>query len=173
MFLNYIKLFLLKKTLKKQLRNVKGESLNSSDMRIGLIIDESRFLETNALKQEIIQNGIVVEHNIKIIAYRDNLKDKEVYSHPTFSLKNLNLKCEFTGQTINEFISDEFDLLINYYNEEKPILLLLTNKCKAKFKVGFSAVDKRLNHLMINIALEDYKGFTHELFRYLKILNKI
>ena len=96
-----------------------------------------------------------------------------MYSHPTFGLKDLNFKCEFTQQAINEFISDEFDLLINYYDEEKPFLLLLTNNSKAKFKVGFSAVDKRLNHLLINIALEDYKGFTHELFRYLKILNKI
>lgn len=172
MFLNYVKRFLLKKTLKKQLQNVKEESLRSSVMRIGLIIDGSSFLETNALKQEIIRNGII-EDNIKIIAYRDNLKDKEVYPHPTFSLKNLNLECEFTEQGINEFISDEFDLLINYYNEEKPVLLLLTNKSKAKFKVGFSNVDKRLNHLLINIDIEDYKGFIHELFRYLKILNKI
>jgi hypothetical protein len=172
MFLNYIKRFLLKRTLKKQLCNVKEESLSSMVTRIGLIVDETSFLETSALKQEIVQYGIV-EDNIKIIAYRDNLKDKEVYSHPTFSLKSLNLKCEFTEQGINEFILDEFDLLINYYNEEKPVLLFLTNKSQAKFKAGFSAVDKRLNHLLINIAPEDYKGFTHELFRYLKILNKI
>lgn len=172
MFLNYIKGFLLKKNLKKQLRNVKEESLKCPVMRIGLIVDESRFLKTNALKHEIISNGII-EDNIKIIAYRDNLKDKEVYSHPTFSLKNLNLKCDFTKPEINEFISNEFDLLINYYDEEEPILLFLTNNTQAKFKVGFSAVDKRLNHFLINIALEDYKGFTQELFRYLKILNKI
>lgn len=172
MFLNYIKRFLLKKTLKKQLCNVKEESLSCMVTRIGLIVDESSFLETSALRQGIIQNGIV-EDNVKIIAYRDNLKDKEVYSYPTFSLESLNLRCEFTKEGINEFISDEFDLLINYYNEEKPVLLFLTNKSKAKFKVGFSAVDKRLNHLLINIAPEDYKGFTHELFRYLKILNKI
>ncbi|PKB18165.1 hypothetical protein [Flavobacterium sp. 5] len=172
MFLNSIKSFLLKKSLKKQLVNLKDESLRTSVIKVGLFVDESNFLETAALKQEIISKGIV-DSNIKILVYRDNLISKEVYSEPTFGLKDLNLKNEFTQQAINEFISDDFDLLINYYAEEKPFLLFFTNKSKAKFKVGFSTVDKRLNHLLINIAAEDYKGFTNELFRYLKILNKI
>lgn len=172
MFLKYIKNFLLKKALKKSLHNVKDESLNSPITNVGLIVDESDFLETAALKKEIISNGIL-DSNIKVIAFRDVLKSKEVYLEPTFGLKDLNFKSEFTQQSINVFIEEEFDLLINYYNEEKPFLLLLTNKSKAKFKVGFSSVDKRLNHFLININRENYKGFTSELFRYLKILNKI
>jgi len=172
MFLNNIKSFLLKKNLKKQLRNVKEESLKRPVARVGLVVDESSFVETKALKQEIISNGIA-EDNIKIIAYRDVLRDKETYLAPTFGLKDLNIKNEFLSQEINDFISEDFDLLINYYDEEKPFLLLLTNNSRAKFKVGFSTVDKRLNHLLINIVSEDYKGFIHELFRYLKILNKI
>jgi hypothetical protein len=172
MFLNYIKNFVLKKTLKKSMRNVQDESLYSPIIKVGLIIDESNFLGTAALKKEIISNGIL-EKNIKVIVYRDVLKSNEVYLEPTFGLKDLNFKSEFTQQPINEFISEEFDLLINYYNEEKLFLLLLTNSSKAKFKVGFSTVDKRLNHFMINIDLDNYKGFIAELFRYLKILNKI
>ncbi|HEU4791925.1 MAG TPA: hypothetical protein VFS71_19730 [Flavobacterium sp.] len=172
MFLNYIKSFVLNKTVKKRLRNVKGESLNSPIVRVGLIVDESNSLETAALKQEIISNGIL-ENNIKVIVFRDVLKNKEVYLESTFGLKDLNFKGGFKQESINEFISEEFDLLINYYNEEKPFLLLLTNSSKAKFKVGFSNIDKRLNHFLININPENYKGFTSELFRYLKILNKI
>ena len=172
MFLNYIKNFVLKKILKKSLHNVKDESLNSPIIKVGLIVDESDFLKTTALKQEIISNGIS-ENNIKVIVFRDVLKSKEVYFEPTFGLKDLNFKGEFRQQQINEFLSEKFDLLINYYNEEKPFLSLLTNSSKAKFKVGFSTVDKRLNHFLINIDLDNYKEFTSELFRYLKILNKI
>jgi hypothetical protein len=172
MFLNYIKNFLLKKTLKNSLCNVKEESLNAPIARVGLIVDESHFFETTALKQEIISNGIS-EDNIKVIVYRDSLKSKETYLESTFGLKDLNFKSEFTSKKINDFLSEEFDLLINYYNEEKAFLLLLTHKTEAKFKVGFSSVDKRLNHLLINIDPANYKGFTQELFRYLKILNKI
>jgi hypothetical protein len=40
------------------------------------------------------------------------------------------------------------------------------------FKVGFSYIDKRSNDLMINTNIANHKIFIHELFRYLKILNK-
>ena len=96
-----------------------------------------------------------------------------MYSYPTFGLKDFNFKGRTELQSINEFVSNEFDLLINYYDVEKPVLLLLTNNSKAKFKVGFSSVDKKLNHLMINTNAENHTVFVHELFRYLKILNKI
>ncbi|WP_281239449.1 DUF6913 domain-containing protein [Flavobacterium praedii] len=172
MFLNYIKRFFLNKTLKKQLSNVKVETLDTPIFKVGLIIDESLFFETAALKNVIISKGIA-ENNINIIAYRDIVKSKEVYDVPTFGLKDLNFNSEFTKQPILDFLNEEFDLLINYYIDEKPFLLLLTHRTKAKFKVGFSVVDKRLNHLMINIDLMNYNGFIQELFRYLKILNKI
>src|SRR6187402_689407 len=124
MFLDYIKSFILRKTLKKSLCDVKKESLNSSIVSIGLIVDESNFTETAALKQEIISNGIS-ENNIKVIVFRDLINSKTIYSEPTFGLKDLNFKSKFTQEPINEFLSEEFDLLINYYNEEKPFLLLL------------------------------------------------
>ncbi|CAN1517047.1 hypothetical protein MCETHM1_00971 [Flavobacteriaceae bacterium] len=172
MFLNYVKRFSLLRTLKKQLFNVKKESLILPITSVGLIVDERRFFETNALKNEIISNGIA-ENNIKIISYKEVVKNKVTSEIPFFGWKDLNFKNEFTKQSINDFLSKEYDLLINYYNEEDTLLLFLSQKVEAKFKVGFSAVDKRLNHLLINIELENYKGFTHELFRYLKILNKI
>jgi hypothetical protein len=74
---------------------------------------------------------------------------------------------------VNNFISERFDLLISYYDVEKAILLNITHNSKASFKVGFSSVDKRLNHLMINTNAENHIVFVHELFRYLKILKKI
>jgi hypothetical protein len=172
MFLNYIKRILVKKTLKNSLRNVKVDDLKSPIKTVGLLVDESHFLNTNDLIKEIVSNGIV-ESSIKVIVYRDLLKKNEVYSYPTFGLKDFNFKGEVELQSINEFVSEEFDLLINYYDVEKPVLLLLTNNSKAKFKVGFSSIDKRLNHLMITSNTENYKVFVHELFRYLKILNKI
>lgn len=172
MFLNYIKRVLIKKTLKNSIRNVTSDSQNNPVKTIGLLVDESYFLNTNDLVKEIISNGIAGS-NIKVIVYREVLKKNEVYSYPAFSLKDFNFKGEIKLQSINEFISDDFDLLINYYDVEKPVLLLLTNNSKAKFKVGFSSIDKRLNHLMITSNVENYKVFIHELFRYLKILNKI
>jgi hypothetical protein len=172
MVLNYIKRVSIKKKLKNSIRNVKMDDLKNPIKTVGLFVDESSFFNINDLIKEIVSNGIV-ESNIKVIAYRDVFKKNEVYSYPTFGLKDFNFKGEIELQSINGFISEEFDLLINYYDVEKPILLLLTNNSTAKFKVGFSSIDKRLNHLMITSNVENYTVFTHELFRYLKILNKI
>lgn len=172
MFLNYIKSLLVKKTLKNSLNNVTIDSQESPIKKVGLLVDESCFFNTNELIKEIVSNGIT-ESDIKVIVYRDVLKKNEVYLYPTFGLKDFNFKGRTELQSINEFVSDEFDLLINYYDVEKPVLSLLTNNSKAKFKVGFTSIDKRLNHLTISSNVDNHKVFIHELFRYLKILNKI
>jgi len=171
MFLNYIKRFLLKKTLKKQLRNVKVESLDCPIVKVGLIVDERFFSETASLKKEICTYGIL-ESNIRVLAYREVLRKNEVYIEKTFSLEDISIQGEFNDK-IKVFLSEDFDLLVNYYDEEKSVLQLVTHQAKAKFKVGFSTVDKRLNHLMITISIDNFKDFTKEMFRYLKILNKL
>lgn len=172
MFLNYIKDYFLKRILKNSLQNVKTNPSLLPIQTVGLLVDESYFLEKEALVKELIANGIS-EKNIKIIVYKDKLKKNEVYSQPTFSIKHLSWKAETIDSVVNDFIHQKFDLLISYYDVEKAILLHITHNSKALFKVGFSSIDKRLNHLMINTGAENHKVFVHELFRYLKILNKI
>ena len=172
MFLNYIKNYFLLKVLKNNLHNVKSSKEITSIQTVGLLIDESYFFEKEDLVNELIANGIS-ENKIKIIVYRDKIKKNEVYSQPTFSLKHLNWNSQITNPEINEFINEKFDVLVSYYDMEKAFLLKLTQSSKARFKVGFSSVDKRLNHLMINTNAENHTVFVHELFRYLKILNKI
>lgn len=172
MFLNYLKDFFAKKILKNSLHNVKSSDSIYSIQTVGLLIDESYFFEKEALIKELVANGIL-QNNIKVIVYRDKLKKNEVYSQHTFCAKDLNWRAEITSPIVIDFIDEKFDLLINYYDTEKAILLTITHNSKAHFKVGFSSIDKRLNHLMINTNAENFKVFIHELFRYLKILNKI
>ena len=167
MFLNYIKDFFIKKIVKKNLHNVKNEVFKSSIQTVGLLIDESNFNNSEALKKELILNGILSE-NIKIIVYQRKFKEKKEYSLPTFGKNQMNWKGEFEEVFLKEFIATEFDLLISYYSIEKPILMMITQKSKAKFKVGFASIDKSLNRWMIETSLENYKLFIFELFKYLK-----
>jgi hypothetical protein len=172
MFLNYVKDFSVKKILKNSLHNVKSSSLSTSIQTVGLLIDSSYFSEKEALINELIANGIS-ENNIKVIVYKDKFKKTDIDTHPVFGTKDLNWKGDITDLQVNDFVNEKFDLLINYYDVEKAILMVVTHNSKAQFKVGFSSIDKRLNHLMINTNAENYKVFIHELFRYLKILNKL
>jgi hypothetical protein len=167
MFLNYLKYFFIKKTLKNNLLNVKNEAFTSNIQTIGVLIDESNFRYSEALRKELISNGIDSD-KIEMVVYRSKFKNKETYLLPTFGKKQINWKGAIAIDFLTEFIETEFDLLISYYNIQKPVLKLITSKSKAKFKVGFASIDKDLNHWMIDTPLENYKLFVSELFKYLK-----
>ena len=77
------------------------------------------------------------------------------------------------NKEVLDFINEEFDLLINFYDQRQIPLVIVTHQSKADFKVGFATVDKRLNHFMIDSPMEEYTVFVEELFKYLRILNKI
>ena len=172
MFLNYFKDFSAKKTVKNSLSNVKHLASDKVIRTVGIIFDESYFYEKEALVKELIQNGIA-ENNIKILVFKNKIKKNEVFDYPFFSNKDLSWRGTVDKQEVKNFVDEPFDLLINYYDTEKVALLLISHLSKANFKVGFAAIDKRLNHFMIDTNAENYKLFTDELFKYLKILNKI
>jgi hypothetical protein len=172
MFLNYLKNFFTKKIVKDTLLNVKHIESDSNIKTVGIIFDESYFYEKEALVQELVKNGIF-ERNIKILVFKDKIKKNELFDYPTFSHKDLSWTATFDKSEVKDFIAQKFDLLINYYDTEKSALLLVSNQSKASFKVGFSSIDKKLNHFMIDTNAENYQIFIEELFKYLKILNKI
>ncbi|PBJ16185.1 hypothetical protein [Flavobacterium sp. ACN6] len=169
MFLNYTKEFFVKKSLKNNLRNAKNEVFSKNVQTVGLLIDESNFTHSEALVKELNLQGIASE-NIKIAAYKGKFDKKETYLRPTFGKKDINWRGEITADFLNDFINTEFDILLSYYDVENIILMMITSKSKAKFKVGFSSVDANLNRWMINTELNNYKLFVSELFRYLKNL---
>ena len=172
MFLNYFKNFSTNKIVKNSLSNVKNLPSDSIIKTVGIIFDESYFYEKEALVQELTENKID-EKDIKILVYKDKLKKNESFDYPVFSNNDLSWRGSIDKKEVKEFIKAPFDLLINYYDTEKVALLLVSHLSKASFKVGFATIDKRLNHLMINTNAENYKVFMDELFKYLKILNKI
>jgi hypothetical protein len=172
MFLDKIKDFWTKKIVKKSLSNVKHNESISSIKKIGIIIDETYFNEKELLLNQLLTNGIIRE-NIDILAFRNRVKKNETFNYAVFSYKDLSWNATFEKSEIIDFTTTNFDLLISYYDIEKAPLILVTSLSKANFKVGFASVDKRLSHLMIETQAENYKVFIEELFKYLKILNKL
>jgi len=167
MFLNLIREFFVKKSLKNDSNDDKKEVFTKDVQTIGLLIDESNFKYTKELKEELILKGIV-EQNIKVIVFRGKISNTEVYSFPVFGKNHIDWKGNIKNSFVSEFVETEFDLLISYYDFENPILMMLTNLSKAKFKVGFSSIGKKINRWMINTDLGNYKIFVSELFKYLK-----
>ena len=172
MFIKFIKEISLKKNLKKKISSLSTSISNTPVKKIGILIDENYFQESNKLIEEIQKNGIKPE-DISILIYKKKENRNRNLPYLSFTKKDLNKVGEFKIGVLNDFVKAKFDLLISYYDVEKIPLLLVTHQSMANFKVGFSNVDKRLNHLMISTTVENYKTFIQELFKYLKILNKI
>lgn len=171
MFLNYLKNIFTKKTVKNSLSNVNPADANRIVTTVGILFDESYFHEKQALVAELVQNGIV-ESDITILVFKNKAKKSEFFDYSFFTSKDLSWRATFDKSEVRDFIARDFDLLLNYYDTEKSALLIVSNLSKSSFKVGFSSIDNKLNHLMINTSVENYKVFTQELFKYLKILNK-
>lgn len=172
MFLNYLKNYFLKYTLKNKWREVVPFSSGLTITSIGILIDEVVFKEKAALIEDLVAKGFQ-ENAISILVYRETINPKIPYPFASYSLESIDWNGNFKDPVVTQFVNKEFDMLISYYNQEKSALLLVTESSKAKFKVGFSSVNKRFNHFMITTAIEEYRVFVNELIKYLRILNKI
>lgn len=171
MFLNFLKKFLLKRKLKKALHSISDDFSTAKIKTVGLIVDETYFGGKNDLLDDLKAKGIE-EQNITLLLYHDKDKKRDL-NFTSFSLKNIGWSGVIDNQEIVAFKANKFDLLISYYDIEKAPLLLVTQRSKATFKVGFTTIDKRLNNLTIQTTAENSSIFIEELFKYLKILNKI
>lgn len=172
MFLNNIKNLLIKKIVSKLLSNVKPVASDGIIKTVGIIYDESNLSEREDLILNLIKYGIE-ESTIKVLVFRDKIKKKEVFNYSVFSYKEVSWSATFDKPEMLSFVATNFDLLINYYDIEKTPLVLVSHQSKAKFKVGFAAIDKRVNHFMIDANAQNCQVFVYELFKYLKILKKI
>lgn len=172
MFSRIIKRFFLKKIIKKRLSKYNLDVTNDKIKTIGIIVDTTYFFDKEKLILEIKSHSNHFE-DIRMIAYRDKIKNKSENESLFFSMKDITITGGIGAKHIQDFVDYPFDLLINYFDEEKLPLLLIAKKSKAKFKMGFSTVDKRIHHFMLALEMKNYKEFVSELFKYLKILNKI
>ena len=172
MFNTILKRFFLKKRVANKLQKQQPPLAHQKISTIGIIVDESYFSDATILVNEINKYGFK-EAQIQMLVFRDKNKPKEVIKEPFLTPRNISIMGEICKPTALTFLETPFDLLINYYDISKYSLMILSIRSKANFKVGFDAIDKRVNHLIIKGEVENYEEYIAELFKYLKILNKI
>ena len=172
MFLKFIKELRLKKYIKFSLTKYKPLASQGKVATVGILLDESYFFNKEALVQELVSLGIA-QNNIHTLSFVERIKKGQVPDCCHFTRKDILTVGTFNKQDVIDFLNTPFDLLISYYDVEKAPLVVATLQSKAKFKVGFATVDTKLNSFIIASQAEKYKEFVDELFKYLKILNKI
>lgn len=167
-----IKRFFLRKIINKKVLNLNEDIPNDKIHTIGIIVDTTYFFDTEKLVTEIKSKNVSFK-DVKVLSYNDKVKHKDSLSAYSFSIKDISITGEIKVIEVHDFLNYPYDLLISYFDEEKLPLLLAVSSSKAKFKVGFSKINFKFNHFIIDADAKDYKNFISELFKYLKILNKI
>ena len=109
------------------------------------------------------------EKDLKIITFQENKNTFNVFSNMNITPECISFTGNLNGKDSLEFISFEFDLLINFF-KSKHSLILLSSKTNAKFRVGFDSVDSKLNDLIFSEKIKNYLVFKKELIKYLKLI---
>nr|WP_313790806.1 hypothetical protein [Allomuricauda sediminis] len=139
---------------------------------VGCIVDVDRFANAEAF-YGLIEEFSLRPNAIKIIGYKREYDKNSPYAIQMFSDRDLGWKGQIENGYVLEFLGREYDMLINYYDEDNLMMKLLSVKTPARLKVGLGSQDSKVNDLILNTSLKDFKLFKSELKKYLKVLNEI
>jgi hypothetical protein len=125
-------------------------------------------IEVNNFIKLVYKIGLK-EKDLKLITFQENDNGFNIFSNMNITPKSISYTGNLTGKDSLEFISYDYDLLINFF-KSSDVLTLLSSKVNAKFRVGFNSVDSRLNDLIFSDKMKRFKEFDSELIKYLKLI---
>ena len=130
---------------------------NSKIKGLGVIMHINE-IDDFELFRKLAENLNIQPFNFKIIAYSSESKEKPNSWDICFNEKDFGWKGTIHNVELQSFLETDFDVLISYYEEDILELKLITAKSKAQFKIGIFQPDSRLNDLIIQTKLNDFRN---------------
>ncbi|HEA30259.1 MAG TPA: hypothetical protein ENH91_09735 [Leeuwenhoekiella sp.] len=172
MFLDVWREKRIKRNLEEAIKSYSGANPPSGIKRVGLLVDATAAIDVEALSSQI--NELQQRWNVTTLCYVRSVNKNEFHATSTFDKTAINWYGELSNAEVDFFLSQHYDLLVNYYTKARTILQYVTAKASADFKVGFPVLEKyHLNDLTIDTKPENMGVFCTELKNYLKILKRI
>ena len=157
-------------------RNIKRSIANLNDnrkdfklpiLKVGCIIDTNLDIDYFQILELMEKIGLK-QKDVKIISYSDTAFN-DPFSKMRISKDSINFYGKIISADANEFISYDYDLLINYFGDNE-ILTLISSKTNSNFRVGYSESNKNINDIMFSNFFNNFEKFSNELIKYLKFL---
>ncbi|MBC2840771.1 hypothetical protein H7F20_15615 [Robiginitalea sp. SC105] len=139
---------------------------------IAVIVDLDQFDKAEVFFELIDAFGLR-PNAIKVIGYRRYYDKNSPYATPVFSDKDLGWNGEIENSYALEFLSREYDILINYFKEENLLMQLMSVRTQARMRIGFAELDPAYNDLIFDCDLADFGLFRKETKKYLEVLNEL
>ncbi|MDT0607270.1 DUF6913 domain-containing protein [Croceitalea rosinachiae] len=154
--------------LKSKIPTNRGNGIKA----IACIVDMDNFPNAEQFN-ELRKDFSLAPNAIQIIGYKRGHDKNNPFSIQFFTDKDLGWNGSIENSHVSEFVSREYDVLINYYNEDRLMLKLLSAKVHSRLRVGFVGVDDKINDLMFSTDLKDFSMFRSELKKYLRVLKEL
>lgn len=135
-----------------------------------IIVDD--LLEVEWVKNQLISIFNIPASAIDSIVFQPKIK-KEQKNELIFSPKDFGWHGDLKNDKLENILTNQYDLLINYSKVENVYVNLLLLQCKVAFRIGFGHLNKQLYDLIIKCDVAEFDIFHLELTKYLKILKKI
>lgn len=163
------------KSIKKQIqkRLTKKPSLErfeaSHIQKIACIIDFEQVKTTDFL-EHFVESYAVRSDSYVILGYKEKSTETNQNGIPLFTWKDI----QFSGRIINyhadRLLQMEYDILINYFNEPKLPLLLLSSGINAKLRIGFEGIDSNFNDIILQCSPSQEAVFVEEVKKIIQII---
>ena len=157
-------------------RNIKRSIANLTDnrkdfklpiLKVGCIIDTNLDVDYFQILELMEKIGLK-QKDVKIISYSDTAFN-DPFSKMRISKDSINFYGKIVSADANEFISYDYDLLINYFGDNE-ILTLISSKTNSNCRVGYSESNNNINDIMFSNFFNNFEKFSNELIKYLKFL---
>lgn len=150
----------------RDIREKKGVS------SIACIVDMDKFTDAEVF-QSIRQELELKPNAVHVMGYKRGQDKHGMFSIPFCTDKDLGWNGTIENGDFSEFSGRDYDVLVNYYLEDRLVLKLMSTKINARIRVGLKGGDNAMNDLIFDCQLNDFKTFRSELKKYLKILNEL
>lgn len=161
----------IKRRIQKNLKNKRkiGQFNGLEIQKIGCIVDIEKVNDTNFLKDFIKSYGVHSE-NFIILGYEEKSENTHIGGTSVFTWKDINYSGIIRNYHADRLSEVQYDILINYFDEPKLPLLLLSSSVKAKFRIGFGSIPENYNDLIIHSKISDKTIFTEEAKKIIKTI---
>ena len=160
------------KYLEDELKKPRLFEGNKKVSLIACVVDMDKFPRAEIF-QELRQLLNLKPNSIQVIGYKRGQDKYGMFSIPFCTDKELGWNGSIENGDFSEFSGRNYDVLVNYYTDDRLLLKIMSTKVNARIRVGFKGVDNAMNDLIFDCKLDDFNTFAVELKKYLKILNEI
>lgn len=139
---------------------------------IACIVDMDKFSNAEAFQSLRKQMGLK-PNAVHVMGYKRGQDKYGMFSIPFCTDKDLGWNGSLENGDFSEFSGREYDVLINYFTEDRLLLKLMSAKVNARIRVGLKEADNEMNDLIFDCKLSDFETFQSELEKYLRILKEL